>query len=447
METLIDLEFLSYSTLFKIESMQTLLEKVRNKKFTLAVIGLGHVGLPLSLVFGGKGVRVIGADVGAEVVNRLNKGIATVHEEGIEALLKKVAQQGKFSATTDVKKAVDEADIIITTVGTPLTQDLRPDFTQLYRALEAISSGNIRGKLIIQRSTATPGTTEKCGEFLKMKTGFEPGRDFYLACCPERILEGKALEELESLPELIGGIDQNSSSIAAELFKLINPDKKMIVVSPRVAELAKLFTNIYRYVNFALANQFALIAEYYGTDAYRTINAANEDYERAKIPLPGPSGGPCLYKDGYMLDYTPFIDFIKSAWHLNESIPLHIINRIKEKVKSLLGLKVALLGLAFKADIDDTRQSPALKLLNLLRAEGCEVIAHDPHVDSALLESALSGADIVILAVNHSEFRNLTCHMISKVAKPSCLLVDCWGFFEPSEAEKLGMRYLGLGRG
>jgi UDP-N-acetyl-D-mannosaminuronic acid dehydrogenase len=423
-------------------------DKVKSKNFTLAVIGVGRVGLPLSLVFASNGVNVIGVDINPVVVKQLNSGTTTMQEGGIKELLKRTLAEKKFSATDDQKDAISKADVIVITVGTPLNQDLRPDFTQLYQALESISSQPLKGKLIILRSTVPPGTTEGVArKLLKERTGLEPGRDFYLAYCPERILEGKAVEELENLPELIGGVNPTSSEIAAGLFKLINPNKKTIIIPPRVAELAKLFTNIYRYVNFALANQFALIAEYYGADAYEAIRAANEDYKRSNIPLPGPTGGPCLYKDGYMLSYTPFIDFIKSAWHLNESVPLHIINRMKAKVGSLFGLKVALLGLAFKADIDDTRQSPALKLLNDLKAEGCEVVAHDPYIESAPLESALSGADIVVLAVNHSKFRDLTCREINKLAKPNSLIVDCWAFFDPSEVEKVGMRYIGLGRG
>lgn len=424
-----------------------LVDKVKNKRFTLAVIGLGRVGLPFSLMFATKGVNVVGVDVNPNILKQLKRGVPTIRERGIEELLKEALKKRKFSATSNMTDALSKADVIVITVGTPLTHDLRPDFTQLYQALKAVSNQPLKGKLIILRSTVPPETTETIvRKLIKEKTGLEPGRDFYLAYCPERILEGNAIEELESLPEIIGGIDLTSSSIAAELFKLINSEKKTVIVSPRVAELAKLFTNIYRYVNFALANQFALIAEHYKTDAYEAIRAANEGYKRANIPTPGPSGGPCLYKDGYMLSYTPFIDFIKSAWHLNESIPLHIVNRIKEKVGSLFGLKVALLGLAFKADIDDTRESPAIKLLNALKAEGCEVLAHDPYVDSSSLESALSGADIVILAVNHSKFKDLTCQNISKLAKPTSLLVDCWGFFEPTEAKKVGMRYVGLGR-
>lgn len=245
----------------------------------------------------------------------------------------------------------------------------------------------------------------------------------------------------------MGGVDEESSEAAAELFRLLNPQKKILRTTPEVAELAKLFTNIYRYVNFALANQFALVCEHYGVDAYEVIRVANEGYARSNIPLPGPAGGPCLYKDGYMVTYTPFIDFIKAAWHLNESLPLHLVERMKERLGNLFGKKVALLGLAFKADVDDARDSPAVKLRNALKAQGCRVCVHDPFLEPTPLEEVLSEAEAVVLAVNHTAFRTLTCEQIARMAKPGCLLVDCWGWFNPGEAEKAGLQYLGLGRG
>jgi len=413
----------------------------------MAVIGLGRVGLPFSLAFASRGLRVRGVDRDPKLLELLRRGLPPFKEEGLEELLTRVLSEGRFTVTGEMREAVEGAETVVITVGTPLGQDLVPDLTPLYQVVEGLSRCPLKGKLILLRSTVPPGTTENVGRILEEKTALKPGRDFHLAYCPERILEGKALEELRTLPEIVGGVNEESSERAARLFRFLNPSKKILRVSPRVAELAKLFTNIYRYVNFALANQFALVAEYYGVDAYEAIRVANEDYPRSRIPLPGPAGGPCLYKDGYMLNYTPFIDFIKSAWHLNESIPLHLLSRIKERVGSLFGKKVALLGLAFKADSDDTRQSPALKLLNALRAEGCEVVAHDPHVESAPLPSALSEAEVVVLAVNHSKFRELTPSLLARMVKPGALLVDCWGFFDPSEVEKAGLKYLGLGRG
>ena len=423
-----------------------LLTKIKAKNFVLAVVGIGRVGLPLSVVFASKGVKVIGIDLDREYVDFVNKGEMTFTDPGVKELLAKALKKGNFSATNDFGQ-ITKADVVIVTVGTPLTADFRPDLAYLCRAIEDISNQKINKKLIIIRSTVPPGTTENiiC-QLLENKTNLKCGADIYLAYCPERIMEGKSVEELETLPEIVGGINETSSQLAAEVFKVVGAGKKIVTTSPRVAELAKLFANIYRYVNFALANQFALIAEHYGVDAYEAIRVANDGYKRANISLPGPSGGPCLYKDGHMISYTPFIDFIKSAWHLNESIPYHIVNRIKLEMGSIFGRNVAVLGLAFKADIDDTRHSPAVKLVSILEAEGCCVKVHDPYVESESLESAIEEADVVILAVNHSTFKKLDPKTIAKYAKKNALFVDCWGVFNPADIMEVGMKYMGLGR-
>lgn len=420
----------------------SLIEKIRKKEVELAVIGLGRVGLPLALAFASKGLRVMGVEKNPKLGEKIQNAESPFVEEGIQKLLKEETQKGRFSVVSSISQA-SGAEVILITVGTPLTPDLRPDLIQLNEVLHELCQNPVEGKLFVLRSTVPPGTTE--GVVLELLR--EKAKKFYLAYCPERILEGKALKELETLPEIVGGIDRESSEAATELLKLLNPQKKILRTAPKVAELAKLFTNIYRYVNFALSNQFALVCEYYGVDAYEAIRVANEGYARSNIPLPGPAGGPCLYKDGYMLNYTPFIDFIKAAWHLNESLPLYLAERMRRELGSLLGKKVALLGLAFKADVDDDRDSPAVKLLNTLKAMGCKVHAHDPFLKPTPLEEVLSNADAVVLAVNHTSFKNLREEDISRLAKPNCLVVDCWGWFNPSRVKEVGLRYLGLGRG
>lgn len=419
----------------------TLIEKIRKKEVGLAVIGLGRVGLPLALKFSSKGLRVVGVEKNDELRKKIERAESPFREEGMETLLKEEVGRGRFSVVSTLSQA--KAEVVLITVGTPLTRDLKPDLTHLYEVLHELRQNPLGGKLIVLRSTVPPGTTRGIvAKYLQ-----EKGEAFYLAYCPERILEGKALKELETLPEIVGGVDEESSEAAAELFRLLNPEKKILKTTPEVAELAKLFTNIYRYVNFALSNQLALISEHYGVDAYEVIRIANEGYVRSNIPLPGPAGGPCLYKDGYMLTYTPFIDFIKAAWHLNESIPSHLVGRMKKELGSLMGKKVALLGLAFKADSDDARESPAVRLRDALKAEGCEVHVHDPFLEPTPLEEVLSGAQVVVLAVNHTAFRKIKEEDLSRLAKPGCIVVDCWGWFDPEKVGKAGMRYIGLGRG
>ena len=431
--------------------MKALLEKVKNNNFTLGVIGIGRVGLPLALVFAKSGVRVIGIDKNEGYVEGLKRGEKPFYEEGIEGLL----NLPNFTPTTDFQWGVGESDILILCVGTPLTQGYNPDYSQLYSALSEISKVSIEGKLIIIRSTVPPGTLEdKVIPFLEDKTGLVVGQGFGIAICPERIVEGKAIEEIKELPEIIGSIDEVITEIATELFHKINPNKKILKTTPKAAELAKLFSNVYRYVNFALANEFALLAEGFGEDSLEIINIVNSGYPRGGVPRPGLAGGPCLTKDGYfLLSGIAFPDFILLAWRLNEFIPQHIVNklkqRLKEKGKPIHRCKVALLGLAFKAGIDDTRYSPSVRIAEILEGENISIAKHDPYIEGTeTLEDAVSNADAIILATNHPEFDGL-CQAIQHLDKPNqgCILIDCWGVIDSDEAKNCGFDYIRFGSG
>jgi UDP-N-acetyl-D-mannosaminuronic acid dehydrogenase len=429
-----------------------LLEKVRQNNFTLGVLGIGRVGLPLALSFANVGINVIGMDVNEDYIQKIKRGECPFYEENIE----KYISTNNFFPTTDIEEGIKRSDILIITVGTPLNIHARPNYSQLRSALESIAKTSISGKLIVMRSTASPGTLENLIKpFLEKRTGLKAGKDFGLAVCPERIVEGKAFEEIKTLPEIVGGIDSVSEEIVAELFRKINPDKKILRTTPKAAELAKLFTNVYRYVNFALANEFGLLAEIYGEDAHEIIKILNEDYPRGGLPTPGLTGGPCLSKDGYYLvSDLSFPDFILMAWRLNESIPNYIVNRLKkrleEKGKKIHECKVAVLGLAYKRGIDDTRYSPALKIVEILEDEDVNVSVHDPYVkDTEKLEDVVEDADVIILAVNHPEFKDIHEKLKDYVSKLyyDCILFDCWGFLDEEECKQLGFDYMRFGSG
>jgi len=429
--------------------MKALLEKIKKNDFTLGVIGIGRVGLPLALVFAQSGVKVIGIDKNEDYVAKLKRGEKPFHEEGIEELLK----IANFTPTTDFEWGVQESDILILCVGTPLTSGYNPDFSQLYSALSRIVEVPIEGKLIIVRSTVPPGTIDdKVTPFLEKKSGLKAGEGFGIAICPERIVEGKAIEEIKELPEIIGTHDEVTVAIATELFRRINPNKKISVTEPKTAELVKLFSNVYRYVNFALANEFALLAESFGQDSREIINTLNYGYPRGGIPRPGLTGGPCLTKDGYfLLSGIAFPDFILLAWRLNEFIPQYIVNRLKqalkEKGKPMHACRIAVLGLAFKGGIDDTRYSPSVRIVDLLESENADVAKHDPYIDDTdTLEEAVTGADAVVLATNHPEFKGV-CQAIHRLGKhkPDCILIDCWGDIDGEEARKFGFDYIRFG--
>ncbi|HLD78261.1 MAG TPA: nucleotide sugar dehydrogenase [archaeon] len=425
--------------------LEQLRERVKRREFTLAVVGIGRVGLPLALAFANAGVRTFGVDVNPEYVAKLARKEVPFREAGMEEYI----GSSNFTPTVD-EKALKESDIVVLTIGTPLTEQMKPDYAQLRAVMEKLVRLDLHGKLIITRSTTGPETMLNFTKpTLEKASGLKAGVDFGLAVCPERILEGKAFEELAGLPEIVGGVDALSSEIAASFFRVLNPEKRILFVSPTAAELAKLFTNVYRYVNFALANEFGLIAEEYGEDAHAVIEALNDGYKRGGVPRPGPAGGPCLSKDGYYLTSNmTFPDFILMAWRLNEeAVPRHMVNAVKKRLKArgktMHEARVAVLGAAFKAGSDDVRYSPAVRIAELLKAEGAEVRVHDPYVQGTLeLAQAADSADAVVLAVNHPEFAGVA----AKLPRGS-VLVDCWGFIEPAEAKAAGLEYVRFGSG
>jgi UDP-N-acetyl-D-mannosaminuronic acid dehydrogenase len=279
---------------------------------------------------------------------------------------------------------------------------------------------------------------------IEKKSGLKAGSDFALAACPERILEGRAIEELQHLPEIVGGVNEVSNTIFKELFKKINSKKTILFTTPTGAEIAKLYTNIYRYVSFALANEFAIWAEMYGEDAHEIIKIANYDYSRSNIPTPGFAGGPCLGKDTFLLDNnTTFISIISTAWKLNEAVPQHVVESIRKRLGILYGKKISVLGLAYKASSDDTRLSPCIKLVEILKSYGAIVQVHDPYVpNTSTLDEVMENPDIVIIAINHPEFIGLS----KRIDNIPCKLVyDVWGIYSASDFHKASYMRFGGG--
>ena len=428
--------------------IQELLDKVKNNKFTLGVLGLGRVGLPFAATFAHHGVKVLGADINKNHIEKILSGKAPFKDVHLEEFLKETVSNKNFIPTTDASMVIKNSDIIVITVGTPINNFLQPDYSQLISVLDEIAKYDIRNKLVVMRSTSSPGTLEGLvRNTLEKKTGLAEGKDFLLAACPERIVEGKATIELYEVPEMIGGIQEGTNNIVEVLFKKLDSRKEVIHVKPEEAELAKLFTNVYRYVNFALANEFAMIANEYGLDAHRVIDAANFKYKRGPIPKPGLVGGPCLTKDGYFMSHgMTHSDFILLAWKINEHLPYYIVNQMKKEMVNLnLDInksKIGILGLTFKSGSDNLIHSPSKKIADIVSAFNDKIKVHDPYVpDTYALEETIDGSDVVILATNHPEFKGLE----DKIEKSHCkLLIDCWGMLDQSKFEKVS--YIGFGR-
>lgn len=405
---------------------EKLIIKIREKKAIICILGLGRVGLPLSSVMANSGFPVIGIDTNSERLNSIKDSVCPFFDPPLQENLKKSINSGLLTVSKNIPENVD---IIFLTVGTPASMEGSVDYSQLYSAIDEICSINISGKMIIFRSTLPPKTTEDIIiPMFEKKTNLKCGEDFALAVCPERILEGKAIQEIFNLPEIIGGFNESSNQIAKEIFLGINNKKEILYVSPTEAELAKLFTNIYRYNIFALANEFAVWSELYGVDGTKIIKVANHNYDRCNIPIPGFAGGPCLSKDStFLANNNAFASIVSAAWKLNESIPTHIVNTLRNVLGSLFDKDIAVLGLAFKGGSDDIRNSPSVKLVDILKTTGARVHVHDPHIkNTQTLENVLTSPDIVIIATNHNEFKN--SKEIIQSAKPN-FIYDVWGLF------------------
>ncbi|HET9399416.1 MAG TPA: nucleotide sugar dehydrogenase [Candidatus Acidoferrales bacterium] len=387
--------------------------------------GCGHVGLPLGLVLADVGARVWLLDIDKAKVGQINAGEMPFREDGAEPLLRRHVGKA-LTATTD-QECLRDAEVVITVVGTPVDRHLSPDMNEVYRAMDDVIGRMPEDSLLILRSTVYPGITKLIFERIQTLD-----RRILLAFCPERIAEGKAIEELRALPQLVSAFEPRAMAAAKELFLTIAP--QAIELSPLEAELAKLFSNSWRYLNFAISNQFFLLAESYGLDFYRIYDAATRDYPRMKsFAKPGFAAGPCLLKDTLHLGAFAQNNFFMghAAMLINEGLPNFIVEKLRRSGD--VRRRVAILGMAFKANSDDPRESLSYKLRNLLALEAKEVLCTDPYVKDASLvplETALEKAEVVILGAPHSVYRELEI-------PADKLVVDIWGFWKHAVGNKL----------
>jgi UDP-N-acetyl-D-mannosaminuronic acid dehydrogenase len=403
-----------------------------NLKETVSVIGLGRVGLPLALVLADKGFKVYGIGRDQAKMEGINKGTMPFMEKGASKILKKTIGRN-FIATTDYS-VVSKSNYIILTLGTPIDENMNPVYDQINSSVNSIKKFLKPNQTLILRSTVSPETTRYVKSIIDSETKLTVGKNFYLAFCPERIAEGKAIEEISTIPQLIGGVDPKSSKNAELLFKSIGV--KTLISDDVSVELAKLFTNMYRYINLAIGNEFWVLSENYKRDIHEIINLVNFGYNRGGINSPGLTAGPCLFKDGFFLiSDLPFGDLISTSWKINEAIPLLLVKKIKE-VTNLEDKKVTILGVAFKAEIDDIRESLSFKARKAFLRERTHIVIHDPYVKKYINQeietdvyNAITGADIIFIATNHMEYSRLNISKLKKLANKNCLISDIWNVF------------------
>ena len=392
----------------------------------VSIIGAcGHVGLPLAIVLADAGFDVTGIDRDADLVSKITSGRMPYVEDGAEEMLAKLLPTGRLRFTADYS-SVGESDVIVIIIGTPIDENLNARTDPLLNLLRDIKHHLHPGQLIVLRSTVSPGTTELFKAELEEGTGLIEGKDITLVFAPERVLQTKAITEIGDLPQLIGAFTKEGFAKASPFFARF-VRSHLLHLTPVEAELGKLITNMTRYVSFALANEFYLIADSFGANAHKVINACNLDYDRLNIPRPGPNvGGPCLYKDGYyLLSRIAFPEIVSTAFKVNEAMPMIIVQKIFEHHQAR---RVGVLGLAFKANCDDTRNSLSFKLRKLLRNRRCEPVDVDPYVAGCEDMSRLRGVDTVVLMTPHREFASLP-DILKAVDNPDCLIVDLWDYW------------------
>ncbi len=396
----------------------------------ISIIGLGRVGLPLALCFADRGLRVLGIDHDPNMLAPIRAGRMPFNEAGTQELLDRVAASGRLELTDRAADAAHADDIVIT-IGTPSFSHVESDLRQVRAAVDDLLPLLRPGHSLILRSTIAPGTTEFVAGYLEKRRDLKVGEEVFVAHAPERIAAGRFLEEISTLPCIIGGVGEASTDRAASLFSVFGAP--IVRTSPVQAELAKIWTNILRYTTFALPNLLMMDCESYGANVFEVIELINDDYPRGGIAMPGLTAGTCLRKDfAFSEERSHAPGMLLAVSRVNEGVPLFLVEGIKRRIGGLAARKVAVLGLTFKRDTDDERDSLSPKLIRLLERELADVAVCDPHAPTPTqtLADAVRDADVVIVATNHSEFeRPGTLREVLAHASAECLLVDPWNAF------------------
>ena len=385
-------------------------------------MGLGRVGLPLALSFADRGLEVTGIEREPALIDCIRSARMPFHETGTQELLDRVVASGRLDCSQHIQDAAG-AEHIVLTLGTPALSHIEIDIAQIRGAIDDLLPVLREGHSLVLRSTVAPGTTDWVAGYLEQRRGFQIGEELFVAHVPERIAENHFLEEIATLPCIVGGVGPGSGSKAAELFEVFGTE--IVQTSPVEAELAKIWTNILRYANFALPNLLMMNCEQYGANVFEVIDLINHDYPRGGMASPGLTAGTCLRKDfTFSEERSSAPGMLLAVSRVHESVPLFLVEGLKRRLGgSLRDRKVAVLGLTFKRDSDDLRDSLSAKLVRLLERELAHVARHDPHVphESESLENALSGADAVVVATNHSEYESLLGRL-----PDDAVVVDPW---------------------
>ncbi len=420
---------------------------MKNGARTICILGLGYIGLPTACLFASQSNHVTGVDLNEDVVNSVNKGQIPLIEPGLQKLLLDALRSNNLIA----QRAAGSADVFIIAVPTPLDKEIRmADLRYVRHAARMISEHLRKDNLVILESTVPPGVSENLVLPILEDSGLKAGEDFYFSHCPERAMPGNTVYEMIHNDRIIGGFDRRSSELAKELYSCFTKGS-FYLTSLKLAEMVKLLENTFRDTNLALANEFAKIAEESGLNVWEAIELANK-HPRVNILNPGPGvGGHCLAIDPWFLtEISSRNRMTLLAREINNSMPYHVLTLVKELLGGLKkGSVVTVLGVAYKGDVDDTREAPALKFIKLAENHGFRVKVHDPCVKKfeyalCAIEEAVLDSDCLVLITDHAQFKNIDPEQILPLVKNKNI-VDTRNFLERQKWEKSGFRFLVLG--
>lgn len=439
--------------------MNSLLKKIKSRKAIVCIVGVGYVGLPNTILFAEKGFNVIAADISETVVNSLKKGKSHVRDPVLEKTFSNAFKTGRITATTNIAQAIRKADVVILSVPTP-TKRNQPDLRFIKASCKAIGKNLNKNKLVVIESTVYPSACRLVVKpILEKESGLKCGKDFFLAHCPERLNPSDYKHSIRNTVRVVGGYDKASGDVAELLYKQIIDAMVFRVSNLDTAELVKLVENTQRDLNIAFVNEVALICEKIGVDAKEVVDACSTKWNFYRL-LPGPGvGGHCLPNNPYYIlrrskecGFTPRL--IMMGRQVNDSMPSHVVKLIEDGLleagRSVKDSKICLLGVAYKANIDDVRMSPAHKIAKELRRKKADLVIHDPHVRKAnalkvhdkvvkSLKEALK-ADCLVFLCAHDEYKKIDLNKTK-----ASVIVDAAFLFDKEKTKKVYKRP-GLGK-
>jgi len=443
-------------------------DALKNGGVTVCVAGLGWMGLPTACLFADAGCRVIGVDVDEHVVEQTNKGKSHIEEPGVGPLIKKHISSGRLLATDSVGGAAAESDIFVIIVPTTVDYRKKPNYSAVEKVSKDIAAGLRRGSLVIFESTVGPGVTEDIVKgIIEKASGLQAGKDFGLAYSPIRATAGRVLEDLQNYPRVVAGLDERSLELASAILGTVVKERIIKVRDIKTAELTKLFENIYRDVNIALANELAMFCEKVGINYMEAREAANtQPYSHLHVPSVG-VGGHCIPLNPYFLiDEAEAagakVRLITYARKVNDDMPAHMVKLTAEALRSgrktLMRAKIAVLGISYRADVKEVKFSPVIEIIKRLLKKGARVTVYDPYfrakeigemgfqgLDS--LERAIEGVDCIVVAVGHKRFKGLKIEELARYTKRPLIIVDGSHLFDFKNVKRKEFVYREVGYG